>query len=188
MRVPINLASQPFRHDRALVIGSTVLAAILMVALVMLIQLARIDQKNKVESLRQLTAAQKQLAMVQKDENGVERELHKPQNKEVLEYSLLLNDILRRKGISWTRIFADLEKVVPYNVRVLQIRPTLDSKDRVFLQMTIGADQTAQLNSFLEKLEASDVFGATTVPAKIPPSQTDPLYRYQVNVFYAQKL
>jgi hypothetical protein len=188
MIIPINLASQPFRHDRALLIGSSVLAAIMVASLVMLIQLARIDQKNKVESWKQLAIAQKQLALVQRDESVIEQELRKPQNKEVLEYSVLLNDILRRKGISWTRIFADLEKVVPYNVRVLQIRPQLDNKDRVFLQMTIGADQTAQLNAFLERLEASDAFGATTVPAKIPPSQTDPLFRYQVNVFYAQKL
>lgn len=188
MRIPINLASQPFRHDRAMLIGSGFLAIIMVASLIMLVQLARIDRKNKIESLKQLAVAQRQLAIVQKDENAVELELRKPQNKEVLEYSILLNDILRRKGISWTRIFADLEKVVPYNVRVLQIRPQLDNRDRVYLQMIVGADQTAQLNSFLEKLESSDVFGAPTVPAKIPPSQTDPLYRYQVSVLYGQKL
>lgn len=188
MRAPINLASQPFRHNRALLIGSTFLAAIMIASLAMLIQLARIDQRNRLDAQKQLAAAQRQLAMVQKDESAIDQELRKPQNKEVLEYSVLLNDILRRKGISWTRIFADLEKVVPYNVRILQIRPQLDNRDRVYLQMVIGADQTAQLNAFLEKLEASEVFGWTSVPSTLPPSQTDPLFRYQVTVFYAQKL
>jgi len=54
--------------------------------------------------------------------------------------------------------------------------------------MVVGADNTAQLNTFLEKLESSDVFGAVMAPIKTPASQTDPLIRYQVTVTYAQKL
>jgi hypothetical protein len=188
MRVPINLASQPFRHNRALLIGSSVLAAIMIATLVMLISLARIDRKNKRESLKQLAVAQAQLAGVQKEQALIERELRQPWNATVLEHSVLLNDILRRKGISWTRIFSDLEKVVPYNVQVLQIRPQLDKNNNVYLQMVLGADDAKHLNAFLEKLESSSVFGATMVSTIVPPSQTDPLIRYQVSVIYAQKL
>ena len=39
--------------------------------------------------------------------------LRQPENAEVLERSLFLNALLYRKGISWTRIFADLEKSFP---------------------------------------------------------------------------
>jgi short subunit fatty acids transporter len=188
MRIPINLASQPFRHNRALLIASSVLAIIMIATLVMLVSLARVDRMYKRECLKQIAVAQKQLDMIQKEQTAIEQDLRKPQNATVLEYSVLLNELLVRKGISWTRIFSDLEKIVPYNVRVLQIRPTLDSHNKIYLQMVVGADNTMQLNSFIEKLEASDVFGATMVPIKTPPSQTDPLYRYQVTVTYAQKL
>ena len=188
MRIPINLASQPFRHDRATLIGSGVLAVILLGSLIMLISLARIDTTNKDESRRQLASVEKQLEGIRKEQTSVDQELRKPQNAAVLERSVLLNEILLRKGISWTRIFSDLEKIVPYNVRILQIRPQLDSMNRVYLQMVIGGDNTPQLNAFLQKLEASDVFGATTVTTIVPPSQTDPLFRYQVSVIYAQKL
>jgi hypothetical protein len=188
MKVPINLASQPFRHKRAIVIGSTLLAAIMAGTLFLLVSLIHQDQRNKLESMRQLAIAQKRLAMVQKDLAAVNQELRQPQNATVLESSVLLNQILMRKGISWTRIFADLEKVVPYNVRILQIRPQIESQNRVYLQMVIGADLPIHLNAFLEKLEASDVFGATMVSTIVPPSQTDPLFRYQVSVTYAQKL
>jgi len=54
--------------------------------------------------------------------------------------------------------------------------------------MVVGADNTTQLDAFVAKLEASDVFGATTVYNETPPSQTDPLFRYTVSVRYAQKL
>jgi type IV pilus assembly protein PilN len=188
MKIPVNLASQPFRHDRAMLIGSSVIAIVMMCTLYMLISLARIDHKNKIQSLRQLKEEQQKLALVQKDQAAVDSELRQPQNTAVLERSVLLNEILLRKGISWTRIFSDLEKIVPYNVQVLQIRPQLDNLNRVYLQMVIGADQTTQLNSFLQKLEASDVFGATTVTTIVPPSSNDPLFRYQLSVIYAQKL
>jgi hypothetical protein len=188
MKIPINLASQPFRRDRALIIGSSVLAAIMIGSLVMLISLARIDRKNKIESARQLFIAQKQLTAVLKDQTEVDRQMRKPENAAVLERSVLLNEMLLRKGISWTRIFSDLEKAVPPTVRIIQIRPQVDANNKIFLQMVVGADNTGQLNTFLEKLEASDVFGATMVYNTIPPSQTDPLFRYTVSVRYEQKL
>jgi hypothetical protein len=188
MKIPINLASQPFRRDRPMIIGSTVLAAIMISTLVMLISLARTDAANKIESARQLVAAQKQLALVMKDQAAIDRELRQPQNAAVLERSVLLNEMLQRKGISWTRIFSDLEKTVPFNVRIIQIRPQVDSSDKIFLQMVVGADNTSQLNEFLKRLETSDVFGATMVYNTVPPSQTDPLFRYNVSVRYAQKL
>jgi type IV pilus assembly protein PilN len=188
MKIPVNLASQPFRHDRALFIGSTLLAAVMIAMLVMLLSLVRIDRKNKIESTHQLAAVEKQLAMVMRDQAEVDRELRQPQNAAVLEYSVLINQMLLRKGISWTRIFSDLEKTLPYNVRVIQIRPELDKDDRIFLQMVAGADNETQLDAFVAKLEASDMFGAAMVYHKTPPTQTDPLFRYTMSVRYAQKL
>ncbi len=188
MRIPVNLASQPFRHDRAMIIGSTVLALIMMGTLAMLVSLIRIDRVNKRDSVKQLTVAEKQLAMVMKDQAEVNRELSQPQNAAVLERSVLLNELLMRKGISWTRIFSDLEKILPFNVQIIQIRPQVDAKNRIFLQMVIGADHPQEIIEFLAKLESSDVFGATMVSNTVPPSQTDPLFRYTVSVSYAQKL
>jgi hypothetical protein len=40
----------------------------------------------------------------------------------------------------------------------------------------------------LAQLETSAVFGAIQVATGLPPSQSEPLYRYRVSVSYAQKL
>ena len=188
MKIPINLASQPFRRDRALIIGSTVLAAIMIATLVMLISLARIDRKNKIESSKQLVIAQKQLAVVMKDQAEIDRELRKPQNAAVLERSVLLNEMLLQKGISWTRIFSDLERAVPHNVRIIQIRPQVDARNKIFLQMVVGADNTTQLNTFRPEAGSLRRFWRDHGLQHHPPSQTDPLFRYTVSVRYAQKL
>jgi hypothetical protein len=54
--------------------------------------------------------------------------------------------------------------------------------------MVVAADNPEPVLEFLAKLEASDVFGSTMVYNIVPPSQTDPLYRYNVSVNYVQKI
>ena len=54
--------------------------------------------------------------------------------------------------------------------------------------MTVGAESPAPVVDLLTRLESSEVFGATTVYSFLPPSQSDPLYRYRVSVNYGQKL
>ena len=74
--------------------------------------------------------------------------LRRPENAEVLERSVFLNALLYRKGISWTRIFADLEKIMPPNVRVMNIRPFVNEENQVTLDMTVGAEDPGSGHRF----------------------------------------
>jgi len=75
------------------------------------------DVRTDVNSLnRQIRAATV-------EQERLDAVLRRPENAEVLERSVFLNALLIRKGISWTRIFADLERIVPYNVKVLASGP-----------------------------------------------------------------
>jgi hypothetical protein len=115
--------------------------------------------------------------------------LRKPENAEVLERSLFLNTLIERKSISWTQIFADLEKVMPENVRLVSVRlPQINSRNQVLLDMFVGAADAGPVLQLLKKLDSAPQFGPATVQNSMPPSQTEPLYRYHVSVNYAQKL
>jgi type IV pilus assembly protein PilN len=106
----------------------------------------------------------------------------------VLQRSLFLNSLLYAKGISWTRLFNDLEKVMPHNVRLISIRPQANSQNEVLLDMVVGAESAGPVIRMLTELENSPVFGATMVHNYFPPSQSEPLMRYRVSVSYVQKL
>jgi Tfp pilus assembly protein PilN len=106
----------------------------------------------------------------------------------VLERSVLLNDLLYRKGISWTRILADLGKTLPYNVRIMTIRPFVNKDNKVTLDMQVGAETQGAVIEFLKALEASSLFESASVPSSQAPTQTEPLFRSRVLVNYAQKL
>jgi type IV pilus assembly protein PilN len=111
-----------------------------------------------------------------------------PGNEIVLDRSILINALIRRKAISWTRIFADLATVLPPNVRVVTIRPQVNAREQLSLDMTVAADTPEPVIGFISKLEGSDVFGAVTPSGFTPPTQNDPIYRYRLTVTYAQKL
>jgi len=102
---------------------------------------------------------------------------------------VLLNNLITRKSISWTRIFADLEKVMPANVRLIAIRlPQINTQNQVLLDMVVAAQDPQPILDFLRKLEASSDFMGITGYTSQPPTQNEPLYRYRLSVKYAQKL
>jgi type IV pilus assembly protein PilN len=189
IRVPINLASEPFRRDRPMIVSLT--AAAIVAAVVLAIQLTTIVSKHRQASDTRLTIDRLsgQLRTITAEQAKLSATLRQPANAEVMERSLFLNTLIQRKSISRTRIFADLEKVMPYNVRLVSVRlPEVDSQNEVLLDMVVGSKEVLPVLELLKRLAASPQFGPVNVQNSLPPSQTDPLFRYHVSVSYAQKL
>jgi type IV pilus assembly protein PilN len=189
IQVPINLASEPFRRDRQVLVASAALAVLLIILLGW--QLITINSKRHQSADIQvrINRLNAQLRTITGEQAKLNATLRKPENAEVLERSVFLNTLIDRKSISWTRIFADLEKVMPPTVRLVSVRlPEVDTQNEVQLDMLIGAKEVLPLLELVKRLEASPQFGPTNVQTSQPPSQTDPSYRYHVTVSYAQKL
>jgi hypothetical protein len=189
MRVPINLASEPFRRDRPVVVGSAALA-ILLVLLLVYQAVTILAERHQASGIRiEIEQQNRRLRAIAAQQAELNATLRKPENAEVLERSVFLNTLIERKGISWTKIFADLEKVMPYNVRLVSVRlPEVDSNNKILLDMVVGAKEVPPILELFKRLEGSPQFGITSVQSSAPPSQTDPFYRYHVTVTYAQKL
>lgn len=188
MKLPLNLASRPFRKDRPILVASALVALLMVASLGLLVLLGVADRKRSAHTRHDIERIDQQLARTAADQARLDAVLRRPDNAEVFERSVFLNELLYRKGISWTRVFADLEKTLPPNVRLINIRPQVVSENQVYLEMTVGAESPQPVVDFFVRLESSEVFGATTLYTFMPPSQTEPLYRYRLSVNYAQKL
>jgi len=188
MKIPINLASQPFRRDRAILLSSTAVSLALVATLGLLVYLAMLDRAQYADLRHDVARLNRQIQAANAAEGAAERVLRKPDNAEVLETSLLINNLLVYKSVSWSRLFSDLEKTVPYNVKVLSLRPSVNAESRVTLDMTVGSESPEGLIGFLKALESSPVFGEVTPHNMLTPSQSQPLYQEHVTVNYAQKL
>jgi Tfp pilus assembly protein PilN len=188
MRIPINLAHEPFQHNRRMLVGSAVAALCLVASLFYLISLSSAERREARDTQAVLNRVNRQLNAIRNEQTKLDAQMRRPGNEVALDRIVLLNELIKLKATSWTRIFSDLEKVVPPNVRVLSIRPSINSRDEVFLDMQVAADGPEQVIAFILKLEGSDVFGSTAISVITPPSQTDAFYRYRLSVNYAQKL
>jgi Tfp pilus assembly protein PilN len=187
MKIPINLASQPFRRDRALLAGSIAVSVLLAITLGVLVSLAVADHRQMADTRAEIARLNARVRALTAEQAQVDSVLSKPENAEVLEGTAFLNDLLARKGISWTRVFADLEKVLPHNVRIIQIRPTVDAQNRVMLDMQVGSESPEPVIKLLQTMTQAP-FGRPQLNLQQTPTQAEPLYRYRVSVGYAQKL
>jgi type IV pilus assembly protein PilN len=188
MRIPVNLAREPFRRDRPILIGAALAALLLIGTLGVLVSLSTTERGETRDTQAMLNRVNQRLATIRKEQAKLDAAMRQPGNEVVLDRSVLLNTIIRRKAISWTKIFTDLGTVCPENVRILAIRPSVNAQGGLFLDMQVAADSPEPVIGFISKLEGSDVFGSTAVSGITPPSQTNPFYRYQLSVNYAQKL
>jgi hypothetical protein len=73
-------------------------------------------------------------------------------------------------------------------VRIVSIRPQLNSRSEVSLDMVVAAEAPESVLDFEAKLEGSDVFGNLTNTAQTQPTQNDPYWRFRLTVTYDQKL
>ena len=189
MRVHINLATEPFRRDRPILVASTVCGAVLVALLGVLVFLIVSERGRQTETRAAVAKLNSDLRAITAEQAKLDSTLHLPMNAEVLERSLLLNSLIQRKSISWTKLYADIEGVKPDSVRLVQVRlPQINTRNEVTLDMEVGVKEPGQMIEFLKRLEDSSLFGPTNVSRKSPPTQNEPLWHFRVMVSYAQKL
>ena len=60
----------------------------------------------------------------------------------------ILNGLIQRKAFSWTRVFEDLEQVMPPNLHVVSLRPELNDQNSMQLDMkVVGDNRSAAVES-----------------------------------------
>jgi Tfp pilus assembly protein PilN len=188
MKIPINLASQPFRRDRPIVAASIVVTVALTALLGMLVMFILQDRDQLAGMHQQISRLNRQIHDVSTEQARLDGIMRQPQNASVLEWSVLINTLIYQKAISWSRLFSDLEKTLPYDVKVVAIHPQVDTLNHVKLDVTLGSDKPASMALAIKALEQSPSFGIVKPGSSRPPTQAEPLYQFRFTVNYAQKL
>ena len=190
----INLASDPFRRERADNAVYAALCGLLFCSLAVLLALIWHAHAQAADLRTQIATQERRLADIRRQQSQYAAVLTKPENADTFAYSVFMNQIIARRAVSWTRVFQDLGTVLPKNVRLMAIRlPQVDSGDvnttnRVELDMIVGTTQPEAIITFFKSLQKSSLFGDAAFVSQNPPAQNDPLYKYRITVPYDQKL
>ena len=188
MRIPINLASQPFRRDRAMLVASAAVSAVLVFTLGGLVYLAGIDRAQSAQLRGDLVRLNNQIQKATAEQSQLDLVMHKPENAIAVETSVFINSLILHKSMSWTRLFEDLEKTVPYNVKLMSLVPSLNAQNKVVLDIYAAAEKQEDLVELARALEHSTVFHNVYGHQTQQPTQAEPFWKGRVTVNYAQKL
>ena len=188
MRFELNMATQPFRQSRSadLLLGSAITVLAITAVLMVSIYVQQYDLPPELAIRR--SQLQQDLARLSADDAALRGILEHSSSGNVFERSMFLNRLLQRKGVSWTKTFADLEHVLPSRVQVMQIRPEVTESNDVVLSMQVGAETPKDFIEFLKALEGSSLFDSPNLRGSAPPNDNQPLFRYQLTVNYEQQL
>lgn len=161
MRFKINLASQPYENARRFFLQwGIVLAALFIVSGLVVFASARSWRISHSLS-RSISEERGRLDKLNAQEKADLEILNKEQNRDVRERSQAINTIILRKEVSWTRIFSDLEKILPSRLHVTSITPVLTQSDQIEIRMQVGGDSREKAIEFLQNMEKAADFRAT---------------------------
>lgn len=176
MKVRLNLATSPLENHRRFISSAALLGTVATLALVLLswhaytVWRADRDHRNKMARLG------REMADFERRRRELEDYFNRPDTLKKRDRAAFLNGLIEQRSFPWTKIFVDLEEVLPEGVRVVSIAPKMDA-GRVEVKLVIGAMTDEGKLKFLRALESSKEFSHVQVLAESRPtthaSETD---------------
>ena len=186
MHVNINLATEPYEDTRHFAgVWISIIGALLILAVVL-----GIAAGVKWRSYRQMSANIARERSVLSDLDNKQRQdlaiLDRSENRDVRTKSEFLNDLILRKELSWTKIFTDLEGMMPPHLRVLSVEPKYNL-GQLQVNLTLGGDSRERAAELVRRMEKSQSFRnalmISEAQAQTGQAQGDPM-RFAITAEY----
>jgi len=167
MLIDINLASQPYQDSRQF--WSYWGTGLIVLSLVsgMLVFLAATGFVRAGHDRGQISKLKDKIAAYDREKHEAEAVLNQPQNRALREQSRFLNALFQRKAFSWTKVFEDLERVMPAHLHVVSINPGNNvDNNSLELKLLVGGDSREQALDLVRKMESSNRFRQTRIQSE----------------------
>jgi type IV pilus assembly protein PilN len=158
MRLDINLATRRYEDAGEFWARWGLGVGALGVVTVILIALAAHGWVKAGRDRQTIRHLQQQIAERDLERSQAQSFLELDINRATRDQSQFLNGLIQRKAFSWTRVFEDLEKVVPSNLHVVALKPELNEQNQLELEMKVAADNRAGAVDLVHRMEGSKHF------------------------------
>ena len=152
-----NLSTRPFYNERAvhLVLG---LVALVVIGLTVanLVSVVRLSRQNTVlgATMREDRSTAEELT---RKARQIRQEINQDELNVIVAAAREANALIDGRTFSWTALFNQLESTLPPDVMLSSVRPTIDDNGTKITMVVVGR-RTADLDEFMEKLEATGAF------------------------------
>ncbi len=193
MRFSINLATQPYQDAGKFYRRWVFALAVIAVFTAVLTYVAVTGWRSSTQINRLISQERQRLTQLEADQRTDEAILSKPENRGVREQSAFLNDAFRHKAFSWTRVFAELEHLMPAGLHVISIKPELLDDNQLAIQMVVGGNSRDRALELVRHMEQSQSFRQPAVDSESNQPQSGDSLKVAISALYsppaeAQKL
>ena len=184
MKIP-NLARVRFVNSRPLVVVAATLATVsVLLTVVNVVQVVGAKRAEHALTAR-LAPLEKRREEVLRQVEAVNGELAKASWDQLATETAGLEKVLKQRQLSWTRLLGDVEHVLPWDVRLVSIGPSIGPKGEVKLTLSGVATGREAWLELLARLFSDSHFSEPIPRSEEAPNATNALgYRFQVAVTY----
>src|ERR1700686_95284 len=187
MRVRLNLATKPLETHRRFFVFSGATGALAFILFLALAWHAYSVRKADAAFRLQADNALHRIDARAAERQELERFFSEPINDQLHDRATFVNPLLDARSFNWTRMFMDLERVLPRGVRVLSIEPK-QLNGQAAVKLIVGASSEEEQQKFLRALERSGTFSHLQLANVRPPNQdsTGDLVILELTVIYSR--
>jgi len=158
MRLDINLATIPYEDAREFWVrwgaGVGVLALLTLVLLAWAVE----GWTKAGRDRHDIARIQGQIEERDKERSEAQGFLDMGANRSTRDQSQFLNGLIQRKAFSWTRVFEDMELVMPTNLHVVSLQPKLNEQNQMELEIRVVGENRNAAVELVHRMEGSKHF------------------------------
>jgi len=158
MRLDINLATRPYEDAREFWMRWGLGVGILGLLTLVLLGWTITGWINAGRDRHNIAELQRKIDERDRERASDQAVLELAANRSTRDQSQFLNSLIQRKSFSWTRVFEDLERVVPDNLHVVSLRPELNEQNQILLEMKVAGDTRSAAVELVHRMESSKHF------------------------------
>jgi type IV pilus assembly protein PilN len=171
MRLDINLATRPYEDAREFWGRWGLGVGLLGLLTLFLLGLTVNGWIKAGRDRHQIAQLQSQIAQRDVERAAEQAILDMTVNRSTRDQSQFLNGLIQRKAFSWTRVFEELERVMPPNLHVVSLRPELNEQNQVELNMKVAGDTRNAAIELVHRMEGSKHFQGAQLVSEVGSGQ-----------------
>lgn len=161
MRLDINLATRPYEDAKEFWARWGLGVGLLGLLTLVLVTFAVLGWIKAGRDRHAILELQRQISNLDNERSTAQAKLDQDINRSTRDQSQFLNGLIQRKAFSWTRVFEDLEKVMPPSLHVVSLKPELNDLNQLELEMKVAGDNRQGAIELVHRMEGSRHFQGT---------------------------
>jgi type IV pilus assembly protein PilN len=163
MRLDINLATRPYEDPRHFWLRWGGTLGVLILLTLVLVYSAFTGWYTAAKDRKLIHEREQQIAQREQEKQKDQALLNLPQNRSIRDRSEFLNNAFERKAFSWTRVFQDLEQVMPARLHLVSIRPESSPDHPLALTLVVAGESRERAIELVRNMENSRHFQQTQI-------------------------